>query len=220
MIEGQVQVLLDGVGVLVAPHRDVTVEDGRAALDDVDVHNGRANVQQRDDAPGVDAVVHLVAVLEGEDVHVHDRGVLARLADGRGVVADLVLLHRHQQHVHVSARAAAFHDLVVQRDVLDVEGDVLLGFPVDGLGQLLGRHLGQADLLDDHGVARHAGGDVVRLDLLGREEALDGVDDRARIHDGAVDDGLGGKRLEAQVHELVLVSGLAARLQLHGLDRR
>jgi hypothetical protein len=101
---------------------------------------------------------------------------------------------------------------------LDVERDVLLGLPVDRLGQFLGRHLGQADLLDDDRVARDAGGHLGRLDLVGGEQALDGVDDGAGVHDGAVDDGLRGERLQAEVDEMVLAS-LATRLQLHGLDR-
>ena len=37
--------------------------------------------------------------------------------------------------------AAALDHLVVERDVLDVERDVLLGLPVDRLGQLLRAHL-------------------------------------------------------------------------------
>ena len=126
------------------------------------------DVQQRDHAAGVDAVVDLVAVLEGEDVDVHDLRRLAGLADGRGVVADLVLLDRDQQHVHVPAGAAALDHLVVEGHVLDVEGDVLLGLPVDRLGQLLRAHLGQADLLDDDRVARDAGGHLGGLDLVGR----------------------------------------------------
>ena len=38
----------------------------------------------------------------------------------------------------------ALDHLVVEGDVLDVEGDVLLRLPVDGLGQLLRAHLRQA----------------------------------------------------------------------------
>ncbi len=202
------------------PDGDVAVEDRDAALHHVDVHDRGADVQQRDHAARVDAVVDLVAVLQGEDVHVHDRGVAARLRDRGRVLADLVLLHRDEQHVHVPARAAALDHLVVERHVLDVERDVLLRLPVDGLGQLLGAHLREADLLDDDGVARDAGGDVARLDLVLLEQTLDRVDHRSRVHDRAVDDRLGGERLDPDVQELVLVAALAADLELHRLDGR
>ena len=56
------------------------------------------------------------------------------------------------------------------------------------------------------------------LDLLRGEQPLDGVDDRAGVHDGAVDDRLRRQRLHADVHELVLGAALAAGLQLDGLD--
>ena len=62
--------------------------------------------------------------------------------------------------------------------------------------------------------------DVGRLDLVRLEQPLDRVDDGARVHDGAVDDGLGGQRLDADVQELVLVAALAADLDLHRLDGR
>jgi hypothetical protein len=114
--------------------------------------------------------------------------------------------------------AAALDQLVVERHVLDVERDVLLGLPVDGLGELFLRHLGQADLLDDDRVPRDAGGDLVRLDLVGAEEPLDRVDDGARVHDGPVDDRLGRQRLQPELQQVVLATPPAG-LQLHGLDR-
>ena len=191
-----------------------------AALHHVDVHDGGADVQERHHAARVDPVVDLVAVLEGEDVHVHDRGVPARLRDRRRVLADLVLLDRDEQHVHVPARAAALDDLVVEGDVLDVERDVLLRLPVDGLRELLGAHLREADLLDDDGVAGDAGGHVARLDLVLLEQALDRVDHGPGVHDRAVHDRLGGQRLDPDVQELVLVAALAADLELHRLHGR
>ena len=40
------------------------------------------------------------------------------------------------------------------------------------------------------------------------------------VHDGAVDDRLGRQGLEADVEKLVLVTALAADLELHRLDGR
>ena len=108
-------------------------------LQDVDVGRARAGVEQHDDGAGLDAVVDLVGVLQREGVDVDDDRGAAGLGDDAGVVGDLFLLRRDQQDVHRPLAAAAsprVEDLVVEVDVLDVERDVLLGLPVDRLGQL------------------------------------------------------------------------------------
>jgi len=88
-------------------------------------------------------------------------------------------------------RAAALDHFVVEGHVLDVERDVLLRLQWM-TRQLLGAHLGQADLLDDDGVAREPVATFARLDLVVLEHALDRVDHRPRVHDRAVHDRLGG----------------------------
>ena len=111
--------------------------------------------------------------------------------------------------------ARGVEDLVVEVDVLDVERDVLLGFPVDRLGQLgLGHHR-QRDLLDDHRVARERGGDLLGLDLPALEQPAHGGGDGGAVDDRAVDDAVGRNGLGAEGHDLV---ALADRLQLDGLD--
>jgi hypothetical protein len=92
---------------------------------------------------------------------------------------------------------------VVEIDVVDVEGDVLLGLPADRLGELLLRHHREQDLLHDDRVPGDGHGDVLSLDAGRRQEAGDGLDHERRIHDGAVDDRLGGEALEAGADELV-----------------
>ena len=90
-----------------------------------------------------DAVIDFVGVLEREGVDVDDHRGAPGLGDHAGVVGNLFLLRRDEQDVHrpLAARGAVVDDLVVEIDVLDVERDVLLGFPVDRFGQLrLGHH--------------------------------------------------------------------------------
>ena len=119
----------------------------------------------------LDAVVHFEGVLQREGVDVDDHGGAPGLRDHAGVVGDLFLLRGDQQDVHrrlARRRVAGVENLVVEVDVLDVEGDVLLGLPVDGFGELRLGHHRQRDLLDDHGVARQGRGDVLRLDLAAR----------------------------------------------------
>ena len=87
-------------------------------------------------ASGLEAVVDLVGVLQREGVDVDDDRRAAGLRDDAGVVADLFLLRGDEQHFHAAARVGAgagIENLVVEVDVLDVERDVLLGFPVDRL---------------------------------------------------------------------------------------
>ena len=187
-------------------------------LEDVDVGRAGAGVEQHDHRVGVDAVVDLVGVLEREGVDVDDHRGAPGLGDHAGVVGDLLFLRGDQQHVHrplAAGGVAAVEDLVVEVDVLDVERDVLLGFPVDRLGELgLGHHR-QRDLLDDDGVARERGGDVLGLDAAAVEQAADRVGHGGAIDDRAVDDAVGRHRLGAEAGHLV---ALAGRLQLDRLD--
>ena len=165
---------------------------------------------------GLEAVVDFVGVLEREGVDVDDDRRAAGLGDDAGVVGDLVLLRRDQQHVHGALAVAVGRrqDLVVEVDVLDVEGDVLLGFPVDRLGQLLLGHRGQRDLLDDDRVARQRRGDVLGPELGVGEQAPHRVGDRAAVDDRAVDDAVGRNRLDADGRDPI---ALAGGLELDGL---
>ena len=188
-------------------------------VQDVDVGRARAGVQQGDNLARLKAVVDLVGVLQREGIDVHDDRRAARLGDDAGVVGDLLLLRRHEQHVHrrlAAGRPAGLDDLVVEVDVLDVERDVLLRFPVDGLRDFGLGHLGNGDLLDDDGVARERRRDIAGLDLAAVEEPADRVGDGRAVDDGAVDDAVGRHRLAAEGGDLVAAPG---RLELHRLDR-
>ncbi|MFN7974520.1 MAG: hypothetical protein U0166_19575 [Acidobacteriota bacterium] len=192
LVEADRELLLDGLGVLVAAHGDVAPEARHALLDDVDVHHRGADVDEGDDLVVLGRVVLLVSVLEREGVDVHDDGVLPRLGDDARVVVDLLFLHRDEQDVHVLGAAGALplEDAVVQVDVLDVERDVLLRFPVDGLVELASLIFGKAIFLM---MTAWPDREVVTSGLLlpAFEALLDGVDHGRRVHDAAVDDGLG-----------------------------
>ena len=110
---------------------------------------------------------------------------------------------------------AGIENLIVEVDVLDVEGDVLLGLPIDGLRQLRLRHDRQADLLDDDGVARQRGGDVLRFEGLVGEEAADGVGHGGAVDDGAVNNAVARNGLDRERRHS---EALAGRLQLNSLD--
>ncbi len=114
-----------------------------------------------------------------------------------------------------SGPRARIENLVVEIDVLDIEGDVLLRFPVDGLGQLRLGHDGKADLLDDDRIPREGRRDFLRLERLVLEEAADGVGDGGSVDDGAVHDAVGRHRLDGERRDL---EAFARRLQLDRLD--
>ena len=148
-------------------------------------------------APESTPVVGLEGVLEREGIDVdHDRRA-AGLGDDARVVGDLVLLRRDEQHVHaaLAVGAAGVEDLVVEVDVLDVERDVLLGFPVDRLGELRPVITGREIFLTMTALPDSDAATSVALKPLVVEQAADGVGDGDGIDDGAVDDGVGRHRL-------------------------
>ena len=105
-------------------------------------------------------------------------------------------------------RVARVDQLVVDLDLVGAEGDVLLGLDLQLLAQLLGRHLRDLDLLDDHRVAGDRGGDLLVADAQRGAQAADGIDDGALVHDRAVDDGLRRQRLDAEIEQADPLGGL------------
>ena len=78
----------------------------------------------------------LEQVLHGEGVDVDDHRLELGVARELRVVVDLVALGGDEQEVHLAGLGAAAQHLVVDLHVLDVEGDVLLGLPLDLLVEL------------------------------------------------------------------------------------
>ena len=104
-------------------------EDRRAAPHDVGLHDRGADVDERDGLAAVARVVQLELVAEREAVDVDDRGREARVLDDGGVLEDLRLLHRDQDQVQ---HAVVLPDaLVVEEDLVDREGNVMLRFELD-----------------------------------------------------------------------------------------
>jgi hypothetical protein len=106
----------------------------------------KTDVDQRHHPVLGHAIVVLVGVLQGKDIYIHQRRRLGKLGDDPGVVRDAVLLRGHQKDLHV-VRILRQHD-VVEVDLVDVERQVLLGFPVNRLRKLGLGHGGDLDLAD------------------------------------------------------------------------
>ena len=102
-------------------------------------------------------------------------------------------------------------------DVLDVEWDVLLRFPVDRIGELRIGHHRQGDLLDDDGVAGQGGDDILRFEALCVENATDGVGNGDSVDDRAIDDRVGRNRFRGVGRDLETLRSI--RFQLNGLHR-
>jgi hypothetical protein len=120
-------------------------------------------------------------------------------------------------------RMSRFFSSVDRDGVVDVGllvgvGDVVLGLPDDALRELLLLHDGQGDLLDDDRIARDRDGHVLGRDLVLLEDEADGLDDRGRVDDRPLDDGVVRQRLVADLDQLVGLLALLARAQLDGLD--
>src|SRR4029450_1643443 len=126
------------------------------AGDDVDVDAAGSGVQQNHDGARVEPVIYFVGVLQREHVDVHDHGYPAGLRDHAGVVRDLVFFRGDEQDVHGAFGVDAgtrLQDLIVEVHVLDVQRDVLLRLPIDGVGELGVGHHRQRDLFDDDRVS-------------------------------------------------------------------
>ena len=111
--------------------------------------------------------------MQGEGIDVNDDRLLAGLRDDLRELGDLVALASHQQHVHILARGVLADDFVIEVHVIDVERDVLLGFPVNLFVQFFAGHLRQQYLFDNDGVARQRRGDLIGLDVVVRPDAVD-----------------------------------------------
>jgi hypothetical protein len=99
-----------------------------------------------------------------------------------GIALDLVFFRGDEQKVHLPGFGPFSQDLVVDLDVLDVEGDVLLGLPLDLLGELGGRHHRDRDLADDHALAGDRHGAFLLPDFRVLERAAERLDDGPLVH--------------------------------------
>ena len=70
----------------------VAREQGSGALDDVDIHHARAQVQKGNNLTGSRLVVVFVTVLQRERVNIYNSRSLPRHREYVGVVENLVLL--------------------------------------------------------------------------------------------------------------------------------
>ena len=82
-----------------------------------------------------------------------------------------------------------------------------------GLLQLLLGHHRKRDPLDDDRVARDPDDRVLGLDAVSGEQLADGGDHRAGVHEGAVDDGLGRHRSDAEVLQAATPGTIGLKLQ-------
>ena len=191
----EVELALRALDERVAAHLEILGEVRHAALHDVDVGDLGPDVQDGDHVVGPEVVVGRQRVLRRERVHVHDQRLQAGLADQVAEGHHHVLLGRHQQHLHllgiVRRRA---EDLEVERHVVDVVRDVLLGFPVDRLLRVLRRELVHGDLLHDHGASADRRHDVARLDAARLEQVGHRVRHQLTVHDFPVHDRFGERR--------------------------
>src|SRR5207253_6965071 len=103
--------------------RNVTGVDGFRAVQDVDIHRRRADVEKRHDQAGRRLVIDFVTVLKSEGVNVDDSGLFTCELYSLLDVGYLVALAGGHQNLKSLVRAAC--NLVVKRDIGDVERDVL-----------------------------------------------------------------------------------------------
>jgi len=91
--------------------------------------------------------------LDREGVDVDHAGAEAGLTHDIDVVVDHVLLRSDEKDIHLPLIVVLIEDRDVDVHIVDVEGNVLLGFPLDALVELIAGHDRQVDLSQDDGVA-------------------------------------------------------------------
>ena len=187
---------------------DVAREDRDAVVEDVDVRDVVADVDEGDDATHGFGIVDFEGVVEREGVDVHHAGLEARIGEHAQLRFDQLALRRDEQHVHLDAVVVGIEDLEVQLHRLHVERHVLLRFPAHQLARLLLLHALDLDLLDDHVAAADGGHDVLALDVGGGERALNRFRDDARVHHFAFDDGVGEQWHDGDLDQLRLLLGV------------
>src|SRR5512139_1230108 len=75
LVIAQAEHLLNGLGVPIAAHGRIAGELREAPLEDIDVHDGRAEVHQTDDLVPVGVVREFERVLQSKGVDIHDHRV-------------------------------------------------------------------------------------------------------------------------------------------------
>ena len=211
---GQVEPLRDRRGVLPPADEDVAGVHVHPALQDVRVRGLVPDVHEGHDLVALSRLVVLVLRLEREDVDVHHHDVQPAGFDHVRVALDLALLHGDQHHFELGPVLP--EDLEVDVHVVDVERDVLLGLPADGLTELALGHLREVDALGDDGAAGDADDRFGGLDAALDQRLPDGLLDRVGLLDLAALDGAGRHLGDAEPDQLV---GRPLRPELDHLDR-
>ena len=147
MLEGNLELLRDGLGVVVAPERNVAREDRRAAAHDVRLHDRGADVDEGDGLTTLAGIVHLELIAERETVDVHDRRHEPGVLDDGRVLEHLRLLDRDEDQVEHTV--VLTHALKVEEHFVDREGHVMLGLELHDVGDFFGWYFRNLHFLDD-----------------------------------------------------------------------
>ena len=107
-----------------------------------------------------------------------------------------------EHHIHAVGLVVVVEDREVQIDVVDVEGNVVLGLVRERFAQRVGVLARQVHAAHDHGVAGNGGGDEVALDLVLVQELADRLTHGPLVDDRTVDDGLLGQLGHSEMSQL------------------
>ena len=122
-----------------APRADgeIAREQRNAVVENVDVGDVVADVEQPDDAVHRVRMVELERVVQRERFDVDDGRLEARVGEHAHLRFDQLALGGDEQDAHLDAVGVGIEDLEIQLHRLHVERHVLLGFPTHQLARLL-----------------------------------------------------------------------------------
>ena len=183
---------------------EVAREQRNAVVENVDVGDVVADVQQADDAVHRIRVVELEGVVQRERFDVDDGRLEARVGEHAHFRFDQFALRGDEQDAHLEAVGVGIENLEIQLDRLHVERNVLLGFPAHQLARLLLLDALYLNFLDDDVAAADGGDDRLRRHTRFGERGLNRFGNDARVHHFAFDDRVGEQRRDRHANELWL----------------
>ena len=142
----------------------------------IDIGQRRPDIEQSDRLIRIRVVVDFEGILQRKGININDFCRMAGHCNDGRIVLDLVLLSSHQENLKppILTFRRADH-FIVEVDVCDFEGDVLVGTELNRTLDFLGAIYRKNNTFDDDRVPRHARHHALPLEAAHGECRLDGL---------------------------------------------
>jgi hypothetical protein len=201
LLHGHAERFPEGLLEPAFPHRYVAGQQRTTVSDQADAGDLVTDVDEAERPVARPLVGVLERRLHREGVDLDDRGLEAARLEEPHATFHEVLLGGDDHHLHLRAPAIGVEDLEIEAHAVDVEGNVLLGFPAYDLPRLRLPHAVHADPLHDDVAAGHRGGGRPAADSGPLAYPPQRLDRPLEVHDLPRHDGLRVDRLALEGHQ-------------------